>query len=108
VIAAWSTFLQMARLMEESLKEHQWHIRLEQPGKSTVAEYNSDLGYHFQFHNTSVHSVDFLPTPRHAPITTLACYLLAHFYDLSPSLSLMVFHKAHSPSPSVFIKLFFF
>jgi hypothetical protein len=94
--------------VEERLKEHQWHIRLEQPGKTTVAENSVGLGYHIQFHNTTAHSLDFLPTPRHAHITTLACYLLAHFYDVSPSLSLMVFHKAHSPSPSVFIELFFF
>jgi hypothetical protein len=106
VFAAWSTFLQTDRSVEARLKEHQWHIRLEQPGKTTVATYCVDLGYHIQFHNTTAHSVDFLPTPRLAPITTLACYLLAHFYDVFPSLSLMVFHKAHCPSPSVFIELF--
>jgi hypothetical protein len=56
VFAARSTFLQTDCSVEARLKEHQWHIRLEQPGKSTVAEHSVDLGYLIQFHNTSAHS----------------------------------------------------
>jgi hypothetical protein len=36
------------------LKEHQWHIRLEHPDKSTVAEHSINQGHHIQFHNSSI------------------------------------------------------
>jgi hypothetical protein len=39
--------------VDAKLKEHQRHIRLEQPDKSAVTEHSVDLGHHIQFHNTS-------------------------------------------------------
>jgi hypothetical protein len=36
--------------------------------------------------------------PRHAPIPALACYLLPNLNDVSPPLSLLISHVAHSPS----------
>jgi hypothetical protein len=40
--------------MEIRLKEHQWHIRLEHPDKSAVAEHSIDQGHRIQFHNSSI------------------------------------------------------
>jgi hypothetical protein len=48
VIAAFSSFVQTHHSVEARLKEPQRHIRLEQPGKSAVAEHSVDLGYHIQ------------------------------------------------------------
>jgi hypothetical protein len=36
------------------LKEHQWHIQLEHPDKSAIAEHSVNSGHHIQFHNTSI------------------------------------------------------
>jgi hypothetical protein len=40
--------------VDTRLKEHQWHIRLEHPDKSAIAEYTVDLGHCIQFHETSI------------------------------------------------------
>jgi hypothetical protein len=40
--------------MDERLKEHQRHIRLDHSDKSAVAEHGVNLGHRIQFHNTSV------------------------------------------------------
>jgi hypothetical protein len=42
------------RSVDTRLKEHQWHIRLEQPDKSAVAEHTVDLWHRIQFHKTSI------------------------------------------------------
>jgi hypothetical protein len=36
------------------LKEHQRHIRLEDPDKSAVAEHTIDQGHRIQFHDASI------------------------------------------------------
>jgi hypothetical protein len=43
------------------------------------------------------------PPLWHTPIPALACYLLAHLYDVSPPLSLLISYVAHSPSLPVLI-----
>jgi hypothetical protein len=45
---------QTGHSVDTRLMEHQWHIRLEDPGKSAVAEHNVDLGHRIQFHNNSI------------------------------------------------------
>jgi hypothetical protein len=39
------------RSMDMRLKKQQWHIRLEHPEKSAVAEHSVDLGHCIQFHH---------------------------------------------------------
>jgi predicted GIY-YIG superfamily endonuclease len=45
---------QTGRSVDTRLKDHQRHIRLEHPDKSTVAQHSVDLGHRIQFHNTSI------------------------------------------------------
>jgi hypothetical protein len=45
---------QMGRSVDIRLKEHQWHIRLENPDKSAIAEHSIDQGHWIQFHNSSI------------------------------------------------------
>jgi hypothetical protein len=40
--------------MDISLMEHQRHIRLEHPDKSTIAEHSINQGHHIQSHNSSI------------------------------------------------------
>ncbi|PNF15534.1 hypothetical protein B7P43_G16534 [Cryptotermes secundus] len=45
---------QTGRSVDMRLKEHQRHIRFEQPDKSAVAEHGIDLGHRIQLQNTSI------------------------------------------------------
>jgi hypothetical protein len=45
---------QTGRSVDVWLKEHQRHIRLEHPDKSTVAEQSIDQGHRIRFHNSSI------------------------------------------------------
>ncbi|XP_033606939.1 uncharacterized protein LOC117282232 [Cryptotermes secundus] len=40
--------------IDTRLKDHQWHIRLEDPDKSAVAGHSINMGHHIQFQNTSI------------------------------------------------------
>jgi hypothetical protein len=45
---------QTGRPVDIRLKEHQRHIRLQNPDKSAVAEHSIDQGYRIKFHNSSI------------------------------------------------------
>jgi hypothetical protein len=45
---------QTGRSVDIRLKQHQWHIRLEHPDKSAIAEHSIDQGHDIQFHNSSI------------------------------------------------------
>jgi hypothetical protein len=45
---------QTGHSVDTRLKEHQWHICLEHPDKSAIAEHTVDLGHCIQFHKTSI------------------------------------------------------
>jgi hypothetical protein len=48
---------QTGRSLGIRLKEHQWHIRLEHPNKSAIAEHSTDQGHRIQFHSSSLHAM---------------------------------------------------
>jgi hypothetical protein len=45
---------QMCHSVDIRLKEHQWHIRLENPDKSIVAEHSINREHYSQFHTSSI------------------------------------------------------
>jgi predicted GIY-YIG superfamily endonuclease len=45
---------QTGHSVDNRLKKHQQHTRLEHPNKSAVAEHSIDQGHHIQFHNSSI------------------------------------------------------
>jgi hypothetical protein len=44
----------MGRSIETKIKEHEYHIRLEQPDKSAVAEHSINLGHRTELQGTTV------------------------------------------------------
>jgi hypothetical protein len=48
---------QTGRSIETRIKEHQCHTRLEQPDKSTMAEYSINLGHRLKLQDTTILSI---------------------------------------------------
>jgi hypothetical protein len=62
------------------LKEHQWHIRVEHPDKSAIAEHSIDQGHRIQFHNSSILATK---TRYMYPIVREAIEIELHPYNIN-------------------------